>query len=249
MGVVGAFKRMASVVGDLMTGGLLIKQTPPFVYGNPLAGDESLPDKIKPLAVQERSLIFTERFCVQDFQEPYCEIKGGKLLICGKGKMQMYLKDEMVATIIKKTNQTDNTTYYDVVRGDSEDKIGHIKKTMYSEGDDFYFQFIATTGSPEDTETPSEVAYQLEGDFLARRFVMKNMKKECVAKVTKRLIAFAAFDHYVIRIAVGMDPMLVLACMVVIDDVLDEKLKATILEAPPRFFLLSIHSIKWRKKI
>jgi len=228
-----ACKRMCSVVGDLMTGGLLIKQIPPLPYGSAIAGDESLPTEIKPMAVQERSLLFTETFNVQDFQEPYCQVKGGKLRILGKGRMYIYLKDVWVGTIVTQTREEDSSHYYDVFRGDTEDdKIGHIQKTMHPDGKDFFFEFIATSGSGDDSKTPPEAAYKLEGDFLARRFVMRNPKKEAVAKVTKRLIAFAAFDHYVIRVAAGMDPLLVIACMVVIDEELDAELKSAILAAP-----------------
>ena len=69
-------------------------------------------------------------------------------------------------------------------------------------------------------------AYKLEGDFLDRRFVMKSDKGDTVAKITMdRLIEFDAFDHYQIRIAPGMDPILVVACACAIDEEFDEEHK------------------------
>jgi uncharacterized protein YxjI len=219
---VSIIKRVFSDIGDILTGGLLKTQSPPFVYGSPLAGDDSLSSKIMALAVAERSLIFSESFEVQDHTEPYCLVKGGKLHIITKPKLYVYHKDVWVATLVKQENE-DSTNYYDVLRGETDEKIGEIQKTMKPNGKDFFFEFHA-----ESDISDRKWAYHLDGDFLSRRFVMKNTKCETVAKVTKQLIAFAAFDHYMIRIASGMDPILVICCMVVIDEELDDLLKERI---------------------
>ena len=216
-------KAILSNVGDLLTGGLLITQTKPFVYGAPLGGEKSLEPKIKALAVAERSLMFSESFQVQDMDEAYCEVKGRKMHIVTTPMLHVYRKDEWVATLATKENK-DSSKYYEVLRGETKDKIGWIEKVMAANGKDYSFQFYAGTKDP-DSDVRPPVVYELQGDFLSRRFVMRNTCGEAVAKVTKQLIAFAAFDHYVVRIAAGMDPILVIACTLAIDEELDEQLK------------------------
>merc|ERR1712129_635365 len=70
-------------------------------------------------------------------------------------------------------------------------------------------------------------AYRISGDFLDRMFVMRNDKEEVVARVSEDwIIEFDAFNHYQVHVAPGMDVMLVLACLCVIDEEFDEEHKA-----------------------
>jgi uncharacterized protein YxjI len=55
---------------------------------------------------------------------------------------------------------------------------------------------------------------------------MKNDKGQVVAKISQdQIIEFDAFNHYQIRIAPGMDPVLVIACCCAIDEEFDEEHK------------------------
>lgn len=213
-------RRLISNIGDLLTGGLLKDQSGPFVYGAPLGGEGSIAPDIKALAVAERSLLFTESFFVHDVDEPYCRVKGRKLHFITKPKMDMYRNDERVARIVKTEGN------YEVLRGDTEEKIGQIQKTIKPDGKKFLFEFHAT--AEEGLDPKPAALYNLDGDFLNRRFMMKTRDNQLVAKVKKRITLFAAFDHYMVRVARGMDPILSIACMVVIDEELDEALKQKI---------------------
>lgn len=101
----------------------------------------------------------------------------------------------------------------------------------------------ADTGEEEDGEASDEneasslgpdPVYMCSGDFINRRFLMKNAKGENVAKIKKGIIAFPAFDHYIIRIAPGMDPMMVVAFVCVIDEDLEKKIREAMLYVPKK---------------
>eukprot|EP00536_Pseudo-nitzschia_multiseries_P004152 jgi/Psemu1/302381/fgenesh1_kg.67_\ len=210
-------------VGDVLTGGKLIPQTEPPVYGAPLGGADSLSSELRTLAVQERAISFTgEDFDIQDLDndEPYCKVRGAMLHLPGKDKMKINLKDEHVATLDRKLIAI--TPTYDILRADGE-KIGWIEKATIALTDTFE---VHAECAPHFGPIKPPAMYKLEGDFLDRRFVMKNDKGETVAKITMdRLIEFDAFDHYQIRIAPGMDPVLVVACACAIDEEFDEEHK------------------------
>ena len=210
------------MLGDLFTGGLLMAQSKPMVYGVPLGGEDSMDTKIKMLAVSERSYIITESMDVQGTDGPYCTISGLELLISGTDTMNMYIKDKKVCTI----QSSRGSNGFVVYRGTGE-KIGKVEKidedyAFYSEDD--------STEANELTALTRKPVYKLSGDFINRRFVMKDPNSKyffnhTVAKVKKQVIAFPVFDHYTIRVAPGMDPILVLACTCIIDEELDAKIK------------------------
>ena len=211
-------------MGDMMTGGKLVPQTEPPVYGSPLGGDGTLSGELRTLAVQERAISFTgEDFDIQDLDanEPYCKVRGAMMHLPGKDKMRVFLKGEHVATLDRKLMAI--TPTYDILRGDTGEKIGWIEKATIALTDTFEFH---AENAPHFGPIKVPAAYKLEGDFLDRRFVMKSDKGETVAKITMdRLIEFDAFDHYQIRIAPGMDPVLVVACACAIDEEFDEEHK------------------------
>ena len=218
-------KNLLSMVQELLTGGFLVPQTEPPTYGSPLGGDESLFSEIESFAVQERSLIITEKFVVHGVDGPYCLVKrrkGLKLLFSKTDRMRIYFGGERVATLesIKRSQS------YGVRRGKTGEKIGVIEKTVdKNKKEKFIFYSTESTANSEKAVTEPQAIYELSGDFIDRRFVMRNGKDKCVAKVKKQLIAFPHFDHYVVRIAAGMDPLLVLACTCVIDNELDYEKK------------------------
>jgi uncharacterized protein YxjI len=220
-----SLNNMFTDMGDMMTGGKLTPQTKPPVYGSPLGGDGTLSDKLRTLAVQERAISFTgEDFDIQDLDinESYCKVRGAMMHLPGKDKMKVYLKGEHVATLDRKLIAI--TPTYDIIRGDGTgEKIGWIEKATIALTDTFEFHAEC---APHFGPIKPPAAYKLEGDFLDRRFVMKSDKGETVAKITMdRLIEFDAFDHYQIRIAPGMDPVLVVACACAIDEEFDEEHK------------------------
>ncbi|VEU33783.1 unnamed protein product [Pseudo-nitzschia multistriata] len=210
-------------MGDALTGGKLVPQTEPLVYGTPLGGDDTLSEELRTLAVQERLVSFTgEDFDIQDLDinEPYCKVRGAMLHLPGKDKMRISLGGEQVAILDRKLIAI--TPTYDILRADGE-KIGWIEKATIALTDTFEFHAEC---APHFGPIKPPAAYRLEGDFLDRRFVMKNDKGEAVAKITMdRLIEFDAWDHYQIRIAPGMDPVLVVACACAIDEEFDEEHK------------------------
>lgn len=213
---------MLSDIGDFLTGGALIPQTNPPPYQIPLGESSSEPST---LAVQERAISFTgEDFDVYDVQNnsPFCRVRGAMLHLPGKDKMRLKSSGGTVlATLDRKLMAL--TPTYDILRGDSGEKIGFLERATFAFTDTF--EFHAEKGGGFGPFKPPP-AYKLEGNFLDRRFVMKNDKGEVVAKINKdQLIEFDQFNHYQINIAPGMDRYLVVACCCAIDEEFDEEHK------------------------
>ena len=204
-----------------VSGGPLVPQTE-LAHGEPLGGAGSLTEDVKYLAVKERDLFITQKMDVQGTDGPYCTIKGIELLFAGIDHMRFYVGKKEVCKI----HNTPKTRGYNVYRGNSDEKVGWVEKVGNKK---YGFYCETTTASNEPSETTllasTKPAYTLSGDFINRRFVMKNKKGENVAKIKKQLIAFPAFDHYTVSIAPGMDPILVLACLYVIDEEIEENSK------------------------
>ena len=225
---------IAAWISEQMTGGPLIPQTGSFVYGDALGGNESLTTETLNLAVQERSLIVTESMYVECTEGHYCKVKGIRGILTGRDRMRFSLKGKQVAYIESKNK----SVKYWIHRGTKNDeRIGWIekkekkKRVTTKNGPkydvDFAFYPQPDSVSSENTTEPVQpkAAYTLDGDFINRNYVMRNDKGEVCAKIKKRLIAFPAFDHYVVRIAAGMDPIMVLACTCVVDEELEEEIK------------------------
>jgi uncharacterized protein YxjI len=210
---------MLSDIGDFLTGGALIRQTKAPPYGDPLGETSSQQCS---LAVQERAISFTgEDFDVYDVQTntPFCRVRGAMLHLPGKDKMRLKnQRGEVLATLDRKLMAI--TPTYDILRGDSGPKIGFLEKATIAFSDTFEFH-VENSGGFGPFKPPA--AYKLEGDFLDRRFVMKNDRGEVVAKISKdQWVEFDQFNHYQINIAPGMDRYLVVACCCAIDEELDE---------------------------
>ena len=211
-----------SDLGDMMTGGKLVAQES-LPYGDPL-GDIS--ENQRTFAVQERAISFTgEDFDVFDAQtnEPYCRVRGAMLHLPGKDKMRIRDTDGNVKAVLDRKLVSMKPTY-DIYRQDGGEKIGWIEKATFGFTDTFDFYAQSEAGGIGPFAAPP--AYKLEGDFLDRRFVMKNNRGEVVAKVSMdRLIEFDAFNHYQIQVAPGMDSTLAIACACAIDEEFDEEHK------------------------
>jgi uncharacterized protein YxjI len=207
--------------GDIMSGGKFVPQTQALPYGEPLG--KRFPKELKTFAIQERAISFTgEDFDIFDLDEnqPFCKVRGAMLHLPGKDKMCLRTADgTLAATLDRKLVAL--TPTYDILRGDRE-KIGWLEKEKIALTDTFSFHLEGGGFGP--FKPPP--AYKLEGDFLDRRFVMKNQKGQVVAKVTKdQIIEFDGFNHYQVRVAEGMDATLVIACACAIDEEFDEEHK------------------------
>jgi len=224
---------MLTDAGDFLTGGKLTAVTEPLVYGEPLGGEDSMSsssdDGVRTFAVQERAISFTgEDFDICDLDnngESYCRVRGAMMHLPGKDKMRIVTSSSSqdAATLDRKLMAI--TPTYDILRGRDGKKIGWLEKAVIAFTDTFEFHAEITKKDGFLGQKPAP-AYKLEGDFLDRRFVMKNNKGEVVAKITKdRLIEFDAFDHYQIRVSKGMDIILVVACACAIDEEFDEEHK------------------------
>jgi uncharacterized protein YxjI len=208
-------------VGDMMSGGKLVAQTG-LAYGQPLG---EIFCQEKSFAIQERAISFTgedfDVFDIEQQQKPYCRVKGAMMHLPGKDKMRIVTRDGLVAATLDRKLLAITPTY-DILRGEGE-KIGWLERAKVALTDTFLFHVEGEGGFGPFKPPP---AYKIEGDFLQRRFVMKNVKGEVVAKVTKdQIIEFDAFNHYQVRIAEGMDTVLVVACACAIDEEFDEEHK------------------------
>ncbi len=192
-------QKTGNAIGELTTGGFLVEQLE-LAHGTPLGGEDSLFDEVKQLAVKERDFLITESMYIQGTNGPYCNVKGIESLILGVNTLRFYLADKMVCKI----RNTRHEPGFVLTRGDTDEKIGRIEKV----GDDYGFFLESATNITTDNQNETETettnstdvpSYICSGDFINRRFLMKNAKGENVAKVKKGVIAFPAFDHYVIR--------------------------------------------------
>jgi hypothetical protein len=225
MSVAKTLTEMLSYVDELLTGGFMTPQTNLPV--SPLGGKDSLSSEELTLGVQELSLLLTETFVIHGPDGPYCSvrrIKGLKSLFTGRNKIKFYFGGKVAVTV----ETVRHSHSYDIFRGKTKEKIGRIEHA----NNQFFFYAEPSVTSPDsdsssETSKPSPI-YTLDGEYVDRRFKMKNEKGEIVAKVKKQLIAVPVFDHYQVRVTSGMDPLLALVCTVVIDEELDEEVKDSI---------------------
>jgi uncharacterized protein YxjI len=210
-------------IGDMMSGGKLVTQSGSPPYGEPLGC--AVCDDLTTLAIQERAISFTgEDFDVVNIEtnQNFCRVRGAMLHLPGKDKMKIKTANGDVAATLDRVLMALTPTY-DIMRGDSGDKIGWLEKAKIALTDTFSFH-VEGEGGVGPFKPPA--AYRLEGDFSDRRFVMKNSEDQVVAKVTMdRLVEFDAFNHYQVQVAKGMDPILVIACACAIDEEFDEEHK------------------------
>jgi uncharacterized protein YxjI len=212
-------------LGDLMTGGKvadLIK----LPYHPPLEKIKSVSNQKRIFAVQERPFSFTgEDFDVVDVSNrgaPFCKVRGAMLHLPGKDKMRIFSSSGSPAAVLDR-KLVALTPTYDIYRSDSAVKFGWIEKKVVSLTDTFDVFLEGQGGSFGPVFKPPP-AFCIEGDFVNRNFVFKNAKNQVAAKVSKDwLIEFDEFNHYQVQVAAGMDAMLVIACLCVIDEEFDQE--------------------------
>lgn len=210
-------------LGDMLTGGKLVPQTR-LAHGEPLCPTTSVDLEARVLAIQERAISFTgEDFDVYDARtnQRVARVSGAMLHLPGKDKLKVRSNGPVVAELDRKLVAM--TPTYDIYRQDGS-KLGWIEKAGIALTDTFDVYLEGIGGIGPFKPPP---AYRIEGDFIDRNFVMKNGNNEAVAKVSKDgLIQFDAFNHYQVRVAPGMDAILVIACACAIDEEFDEEHKA-----------------------
>jgi uncharacterized protein YxjI len=210
-------------IGDMMSGGKLVAQDK-LPYGEPLSSVQS---ELRTFAIQERGISFTgEDFDVADLDQggqQYAKVRGAMMHLPGKDKMRIEVGGTVAAVLDRKLVAMSPT--YDIYRGSGGDKIGWIEKAVVALGDTFHI-YIHEEGEFRFGLLQTPPAYVIEGDFLDRKFVVKNREGQAVAKVSKdSWIQFDAFNHYQVQVAPGMDAALVLACTCAVDEEFDEEHK------------------------
>jgi uncharacterized protein YxjI len=210
-------------LGDMLQGGKLMPQDK-LPYGEPLASVQS---DIRTFAVQERGISFTgEDFDVVDLDRggsEYARVRGAMLHLPGKDKMRIEVGGKIAAVLDRKLVALVPT--YDIYRGLEEKKIGWIEKAAVALTDTFHI-YIHEEGEFRFGLLQTPPAFVIEGDFVDRKFVVKNRQGQEVARVTKdSWIQFDEFNHYQVQVAPGMDAALVLACACAVDEEFDEEHK------------------------
>jgi uncharacterized protein YxjI len=208
---------MLSDIGDMLSGGKLAAQGK-LPHGEPLAPVQS---EVRTLAIAERGISFTgEDFDVVDLdsRQPYARVRGAMMHLPGKDKMRVLVGDNLACELDRKLVAV--TPTYDIYRATGE-KMGWIEKAVVALTDSFHVHLENDFAVGPFKQSP---AFTVEGDFIDRRFVVKNRGGETVAKVTKDgWLQFDAFNHYQVQLAPGMDAALVIACACAIDEEFDEE--------------------------
>ena len=196
-------------------------------YSPEFSSSRSLSKDIETFAVQERLISFSgEDFDVKTNDgSPFVRVRGAMMHLPGKDKMRLYdaVTGEELLVLDRKLIAA--TPTYDIYRGGNfAEKIGWIEKQLISMTDTFDIYMEGKGGFGVFKPSP---AYRITGDFLDRKFIMRNDKNEAVAKVSEDwIIEFDSFNHYQVQVAPGMDSILVLACLCAIDEEFDEEHKA-----------------------
>jgi uncharacterized protein YxjI len=178
--------RRYNMLFDWITGGGSMQTLDSLPYNPPLC---PMSKNTRIFAIQERALSWTgEDFDVSELLQnnqrniAFCNVRGAMLHLPGKDKMRLYSSSDnaLVAELDRKLVAL--TPTYDIYRGDGNEKLGWIERKMIAFTDTFEVH-LEGKGGFGPIKPPA--AFYLEGDFLDRRFVMKNDKGQVVAMVTK----------------------------------------------------------------
>lgn len=221
----------------------------PLPYGKALLALPSSSSSIttRTLAIQERGWSFTgEDFDVfaldngngaESSNVGVCKIRGALLHLPGKDKMRLLDNDGKTVLAVLDRKLVALSTTYDVYRGGEGDtaavnQIGWIQKKIGFAFRECFEVYCYSQQSPEAPKSKETLCYKLQGDFLEREFFMtdQSANNNIVAVVSKkgwfRLPSFLdkdATDFYPVQVAPGMDVGLVIACVAVVDEELDEE--------------------------
>jgi uncharacterized protein YxjI len=224
-------------IGDMigMGGSSTLVAQSSLPYDQPFCKDLSCDyDQVRTFAVQERLWSFTgEDFDIYNAFSgaPFVRVRGAMLHLPGKDKLRMVDANDRRRQLLELDRKVIAATpTYDIYRttGDGrKEKVGWIEKKFISMTDTFDVYMEGKGGFGVTGLFKPPPAYRITGDFLDRNFVMRNEENQVVARVSEDwVVEFDAFNHYQVQVAPGMDALLVLACLCVIDEEFDEEHKA-----------------------
>mmetsp|Transcript_12993 Transcript_12993/g.36599 ORF Transcript_12993/g.36599 Transcript_12993/m.36599 type:complete len:352 (-) Transcript_12993:220-1275(-) len=180
----------------------------------------------------------------------YCEVKNS-VHVPRQDKLEIVYNGKVVAHLVQHIFAIPHKPTYDVFKGDErigyieKDVIDLLSKF------EFHATIDSEDGGEGEGESPFQLRlqvtqllkrgdYVLKGDGDSRRYLMKNAKGQTVARIQMSPQSAAEEgeteietdtespdnqnrkDHYTIEVAPGMDPILVLAFVCVVDEELDE---------------------------
>jgi len=203
-------------------------------YSPPLSTTQSISNDVRTFAIMERPLSFTgEDFNIVEISNDgktkrtdFATVRGAMLHLPGKDKMELYSSSSMGGdkTVIMDRVMIAATPSYDILRANDGTKIGWIEKKLISFTDSFDVYMEGNGGFGMTGLFKPTPAYRIEGDFLDRNFVFKNEDNAIVARANvDGWVQLDMMNHYQVQVGVGMDAMLVLACVCCIDEEFDEE--------------------------
>eukprot|EP00816_Leptocylindrus_hargravesii_P003136 CAMPEP_0196824360 /NCGR_PEP_ID=MMETSP1362-20130617/91548_1 /TAXON_ID=163516 /ORGANISM="Leptocylindrus danicus, Strain CCMP1856" /LENGTH=231 /DNA_ID=CAMNT_0042204597 /DNA_START=160 /DNA_END=855 /DNA_ORIENTATION=+ len=190
----------------------------------PLCESSSIGEICRSFAVAERAISFTgEDFDVFEDSRAFARVRGAMLHLPGKDRMRIISCSTNQEIVVLDKKLAALTPTYDIYEGISGMKIGWIEKDVIALTDTFSV-YAESAGGFGPLKAPP--VYRISGDFIDRKFEVKNDEGKLVARVRKNgLFQFDSFNHYQVQVAPGMDAMLVIACTCAIDEEFDEEHK------------------------
>jgi uncharacterized protein YxjI len=203
-------------------------------YSPPLSTTQSISNTVRTFAIIERPISFTgEDFDIVEISDDkrridFATVRGAMLHLPGKDKMEVYSSSSLgrEKTVIMDRVMIAATPSYDILRANNGGgtKIGWMEKKLISFTDSFDVYMEGKGGFGLTGLFKPTPAYRIEGDFLDRNFVFKNKDNAIVARANADgWIQLDMMNHYQVQVGVGMDAMLVLACVCCIDEEFDEE--------------------------
>jgi uncharacterized protein YxjI len=156
----------------------------------------------------------------------FVKVRGAMMHLPGKDKMNIYSSSSGTKCVVADRVWISATPSYDIIRGDDGgcQKIGWMEKRLIGFQDTFDVYMEGKGGFGITGLFKPTPAYRIEGDFLDRNFAFKNEEGKIVARANMNgWVQFDAMNHYQVRVAGGMDALLVLACVCCIDEEFDEE--------------------------
>ncbi len=163
----------------------------------------------------------------------FVRVRGAMMHLPGKDKLNLFSSNSGRKCVVADRVWIAATPSYDILRGDEEDnystskkkkKIGWMEKRLIGFQDTFDVYMEGQGGFGITGLFKPTPAYTIVGDFLDRNFSFKNEEGKIVARANMDgWIQFDNLNHYQVRVAGGMDALLVLACVCCIDEEFDEE--------------------------
>lgn len=146
----------------------------------PLCSVDSISAESRCFAIAERAISFTgEDFDVFLGGQRFSRVRGAMLHLPGKDKMSVWSKDNRKVAVMDRKLVAVTPTY-DIYDGNNQ-KIGWLEKEVVALTDSFSFYTEGSGVGP--FKIPP--AFRISGDFIDRKFVMKNTTGKIVARVKK----------------------------------------------------------------